>query len=42
MPLAQWIAEKKLVSAAQLAAANAIEFGMPLFDVDAFDPRTTR
>ena len=38
VPLAQWIAEKKLVSAAHMAAANAIEFGMPLFDVSAFDP----
>lgn len=38
VPLAQWIAEKKLVSAPQMAAANAIEFGMPLLDVSAFDP----
>lgn len=38
VPLAQWMAEKKLVSASQLAAANAIEFGMPLLDVTAFDP----
>jgi type IV pilus assembly protein PilB len=38
VPLAQWVAEKKLVSAQQLAAANAIEFGMPLLDVTAFDP----
>ena len=38
MPLAQWVAEKRLVSAAHLAAANAIEFGMPLIDVTAFDP----
>jgi len=38
VPLAQWIAEKKLVSAASMAAANAIEFGMPLLDVMAFDP----
>ena len=38
MPLAQWIASKKLVSAPQMAAANAIEFGMPLLDVSAFDP----
>jgi len=38
VPLAQWIAEKKLVTAAQMAAANAIEFGMPLLDVTAFDP----
>ncbi|AKC87312.1 type IV-A pilus assembly ATPase PilB [Pseudoxanthomonas suwonensis] len=38
VPLAQWIAEKKLVAPAQLAAANAVEFGMPLLDVSAFDP----
>ncbi|HET6395889.1 MAG TPA: type IV-A pilus assembly ATPase PilB [Pseudoxanthomonas sp.] len=37
MPLAQWIADKKLVAPAQLAAANAIEFGMPLLDASAFD-----
>lgn len=38
IPLAQWMAEKKLVTAPQLAAANAIEFGMPLLDVTTFDP----
>ena len=38
VPLAQWIAEKRLVGASHLAAANAIEFGMPLLDVTAFDP----
>ncbi|WP_460812636.1 type IV-A pilus assembly ATPase PilB [Luteimonas pelagia] len=37
-PLARWISDKKLVTPAQLAAANAIEFGMPLFDVTAMDP----
>ena len=37
-PLPQWFAEKKLVTAAQLAAANALEFGMPLLDVTVFDP----
>jgi len=36
-PLPQWFAEKKLVTAAQLAAANALEFGMPLLDVSVFD-----
>jgi type IV pilus assembly protein PilB len=36
-PLPQYFAEKKLVSAAQLAAANALEFGMPLLDVGVFD-----
>jgi type IV pilus assembly protein PilB len=39
VPLAQWITEKKLVTAPQMAAANAIEFGIPLLDVGAFDPR---
>ena len=38
VPLAQWISEKKLVSVAAMAAANAIEFGMPLLDATAFDP----
>lgn len=38
VPLAQWIVEKKLVTAPQMAAANAIEFGMPLLDVSNFDP----
>ena len=38
LPLAQWIADKRLVTSPQLAAANAIEFGMPLLDVNAFDP----
>ncbi|WP_421575092.1 type IV-A pilus assembly ATPase PilB [Stenotrophomonas maltophilia] len=36
-PLPQWFADKKLVTAAQLAAANSLEFGMPLLDVTAFD-----
>lgn len=38
LPLAQWISDKRLVTSPQLAAANAIEFGMPLLDVNAFDP----
>ena len=37
VPLAQWVAEKRLVAPAHLAAANAIEFGIPLIDVTAFD-----
>ncbi|WP_140719339.1 type IV-A pilus assembly ATPase PilB [Pseudomonas sp. Hp2] len=37
VPLPQWFAEKKLATAAQLAAANSVEFGMPLLDVSAFD-----
>ncbi|MGR4875693.1 type IV-A pilus assembly ATPase PilB [Pseudoxanthomonas sp. LARHCG66] len=38
LPLPQWIAEKRLVTAPQLAAANAMEFGMSLLDASAFDP----
>jgi type IV pilus assembly protein PilB len=38
VPLAQFIAERKLVSPAALAAANSIEFGMPLVDALAIDP----
>ncbi|KRG43436.1 general secretion pathway protein GspE [Stenotrophomonas pictorum JCM 9942] len=37
VPLTQWLADKKLVSAASMAAANAMEFGMPLLDVSVFD-----
>ncbi len=37
LPLPQWFAQNKVVSAAQLAAANSLEFGMPLFDVSVFD-----
>lgn len=37
LPLPQWFAQNKAVSAAQLAAANSLEFGMPLFDVSVFD-----
>ncbi|KAA8999119.1 type IV-A pilus assembly ATPase PilB [Stenotrophomonas cyclobalanopsidis] len=36
-PLPTWFAQSKLVSSAQLAAANSVEFGMPLFDVSTFD-----
>ncbi len=39
VPLAQWVNDKKLVSAPQMAAANALEFGIPLLDVTAFDPK---
>ncbi len=38
MPLATFIAEKKLVSPAALAAAHSLEFGMPLVDPLALDP----
>jgi type IV pilus assembly protein PilB len=37
-PLALFMAEKRLVTSAQLAAANSAEFGMPIFDVSAIDP----
>jgi type IV pilus assembly protein PilB len=36
--VAGYLIEKKLVSSAALAAANSIEFGMPIFDVAALDP----
>lgn len=36
-PVAAWLREKKLVTAAQLAAANSIEFGMPIFDPASMD-----
>ncbi|HAI94193.1 MAG TPA: type IV-A pilus assembly ATPase PilB [Xanthomonadaceae bacterium] len=36
--IARWLVDKKLVTAAQLAAANAVEFGVPLLDATAFDP----
>ncbi|MUV13814.1 type IV-A pilus assembly ATPase PilB [Noviluteimonas gilva] len=37
-PLALFMAEKKMVTSAQLAAANSAEFGMPIFDVSSLDP----
>ncbi|KAB7630523.1 type IV-A pilus assembly ATPase PilB [Stenotrophomonas rhizophila] len=37
VPLPQWFADRRLVTASQLAAANAVEFGMPLLDVSVFD-----
>src|SRR5690554_1536030 len=36
-PVAAWLREKKLVTAAQLAAANSIEFGIPVFDPATMD-----
>ncbi|HGK7304739.1 type IV-A pilus assembly ATPase PilB [Stenotrophomonas maltophilia] len=36
-PLPIWFAQNKLVTASQLAAANSVEFGMPLYDVSTFD-----
>jgi type IV pilus assembly protein PilB len=37
-PLASYLLEKKLIAPADLAAANSIEFGMPIFDVASMDP----
>ncbi|NUS39211.1 MAG: type IV-A pilus assembly ATPase PilB [Lysobacter sp.] len=37
-PLAGYLLEKKLIAPADLAAANSIEFGMPIFDVSSLDP----
>ncbi|WP_408952674.1 type IV-A pilus assembly ATPase PilB [Lysobacter sp. Hz 25] len=37
-PLATYLAEHRLATSAQLAAANSIEFGVPLFDPSSLDP----
>jgi type IV pilus assembly protein PilB len=37
-PLAAYLSERRLVTPAALAAANSIEFGMPLVDALALDP----
>ncbi|GAB3098132.1 type IV-A pilus assembly ATPase PilB [Lysobacter terrae] len=37
-PLTSYLMEKRLVTAPQLAAANSIEFGIPLFDASTLDP----
>ena len=36
-PIASFLRDKKLVSGAQMAAANSIEFGMPVFDPAVMD-----
>ena len=36
-PIAQYLREHKLVTSAQMAAANSIEFGMPVFDPQTMD-----
>jgi type IV pilus assembly protein PilB len=36
-PIATYLTERRLVNPAQLAAANSIEFGIPLFDVGSLD-----
>ncbi|BDU15558.1 type IV-A pilus assembly ATPase PilB [Lysobacter auxotrophicus] len=40
-PITAYLAEKRLVTPAQLAAANSIEFGVPLFDATTLDPAQT-
>jgi type IV pilus assembly protein PilB len=37
-PLAQYLVDNRLVAPVQLAAANSVEFGIPIFDVAAMDP----
>src|SRR5688500_3450052 len=37
-PITAYLADKRLVTPGQLAAANSVEFGVPLLDVTAFDP----
>ena len=37
-PIANYLREQKLVTPSQMAAANSIEFGMPLFDPTVMDP----
>jgi len=32
-PILTWLLDQRLIATAQIAAANSIEFGMPLFDV---------
>ena len=37
-PLAQYLIENKLVAPLQLAAANSVAFGIPVFDIATMDP----
>ena len=37
-PIAQYLLDQRKVTPAQLAAANSVEFGLPLADVTAIDP----
>lgn len=39
--IAAYLREQKLVTAAQMAAANSIEFGMPVFDPSVMDPQSS-
>jgi type IV pilus assembly protein PilB len=36
-PVQQYLIEKRLITAIQLASANSLEFGIPLFDANALD-----
>ncbi len=36
-PVLRWLVEKRLVGTAAVAAANSIEFGIPLLEINAFD-----
>lgn len=36
-PVLRWLLEKKLVSTSAVAAANSVEFGIPLLDIGAYD-----
>ena len=36
-PVLRWLLDKKLVGSAAVAAANSIEFGIPLLEINAFD-----
>ena len=40
-PLPTYLTEKRLVTPAQLAAANSVEFGVPIFDATSMDPQQT-
>ncbi|WP_399680355.1 type IV-A pilus assembly ATPase PilB [Xenophilus sp.] len=40
-PLAQYLVDNRLVAPVQMAAANSMEFGIPIFDVSAMDPGQT-
>ena len=37
-PIAAYLTEKKLVASPAMAAANSVEFGVPIFDAAALDP----
>jgi len=41
VPVASYLLDKRLVTPAAMAAANSIEFGIPLFDASVMDPELT-